>query len=67
MVKSRKSSVPISESAEPQSLFPETVAAEPTKTPPANPIDEWSRRVMINMKRMSTDEEYRKEIAKRLS
>lgn len=29
-----------------------------------NNTDEWSRRVMENMKRMSTDETYRQHIAK---
>ena len=67
MVKSRKSSLPISEGAEPQSLLPERVAVELAETPPANGMDEWSQRVMKNMKRMSIDEEYRKEIAKKLS
>lgn len=31
------------------------------------PIDEWTGRILQNMKRMATDEAYRKSIAKKLS
>ena len=34
---------------------------------PAANFDEWAARVMLNMQRMSVDEAYRLEIAKRLS
>ena len=34
---------------------------------PSRPLDQWSKTVMGNMKRMATDEEYRKSIAQKLS
>ena len=34
---------------------------------PSRPLDQWSKTVMGNMKRMATDEDYRKSIAQKLS
>ena len=34
---------------------------------PSRPLDQWSKNVMGNMKRMAIDEDYRKSIAQKLS
>ncbi len=34
---------------------------------PSRPLDQWSKTVIGNMKRMATDEDYRKSIAQKLS
>ena len=48
--------------------FVAAAATDPSgdKSAPKN-LDEWSARVLKNMARMATDEEYRREIAKKLS
>ena len=40
---------------------------KPQDKPPSRPLDQWSQNVMRNMKRMATDEDYRKSIAQKLS
>ena len=40
---------------------------KPMVTPEVAPIDEWTARILRNMKRMATDEAYRRSIAKDLS
>ena len=34
---------------------------------PSRPLDQWSKTLMGNMKRMAADEDYRKSIAQKLS
>lgn len=40
---------------------------EPQDKTASRPLDRWSKTVMDNMKRMATDEDYRKSIAQKLS
>ena len=40
---------------------------EPQDKLPSRPLNQWSKTVMGNMKRMATDEDYRKSIAQKLS
>ena len=42
-------------------------AYQPQDKLPSRPLDQWSKTVMGNIKRMATDEDYRKSIARKLS
>ena len=53
--------------AEPQAVSVKPATVKPTVTPQVDPIDEWTGRILRNMKRMATDEAYRKSIAQKLS
>ena len=53
--------------AEPQSVSVKQATVKQMVTPELDPIDEWTGRILRNMKRMATDEAYRKSIAQKLS
>ena len=53
--------------AEPKGRVSEAATVKPMVTPEVAPIDEWTARILRNMKRMATDEAYRRSIAKDLS
>ena len=50
-----------------QETYQTPLTDKPAELCPLNETQEWLERIMKNMKRMSMDEEYRKEIAKNLS
>ena len=60
-------SKPSPSETEPQSVSAKPTAVKQMVTPELNPIDEWTGRILRNMKRMATDETYRKSIAQKLS
>lgn len=46
--------------------FPTTATGKPTETPLSQDVLDWGKKVVETSNRMSTDENYRKEIAKRI-
>ena len=52
---------------EPRAVSVKPDPVKPIMTPKVDPIDEWTTRILRNMKRMATDEAYRKSIAQKLS
>ena len=57
----------VSEAEPPPAMSVKPATVKPMVTPELDPIDEWTGRILRNMKRMATDEAYRKSIAQKLS